>query len=112
MIDEKAIVSYKLIIKRPNEEDCVNTDPIGMCSVTDCINCKHALVKIIREDGMVMRNDWKKNKRNSNQILTVDNAKPTIKTLEDMFGIKLSLIQKIQCKFGYWIRQKSKLRKR
>ncbi|WP_143322979.1 hypothetical protein [Clostridium sp. HBUAS56010] len=57
-MDYKDTNEYKVIIKTGIKCNCFEIDPIGLCSVTDCMNCGNANTKIIRiEDGCVMRDD-------------------------------------------------------
>ena len=70
MMDGRAITEHKLIIKIIDENECAKYDPIGLCYVDDCMSCPNARVKIIREDGIVMRNDFK-DKRNVQRYHTI-----------------------------------------
>ena len=62
MMDDRAITEYKLIIKVYDQKKCAEYDPFGLCYVDDCISCPNSRIKIIREDGVVMRDDFKDNK--------------------------------------------------
>ena len=65
-MDNRAITEYKLIIKVCNRSECAKYDPFGLCYVDDCLSCPNARVKIIRQDGIIMRNDFENNK-NANE---------------------------------------------
>lgn len=62
MMDNRAITEYKLIIKICDQKKCAEYDPFGLCYVDDCMSCPNSRIKIIREDGVVMRDDFKDNK--------------------------------------------------
>lgn len=62
MMDDRAITEYKLIIKVCDQKKCAEYDPFGLCYVDDCMSCPNSRIKIIREDGVVMRDDFKDNK--------------------------------------------------
>jgi len=61
-MDNRAITEYKLIIKVCNRSECAKYDPFGLCYVDDCLSCPNARIKIIRQDGIIMRNDFENNK--------------------------------------------------
>lgn len=62
IMDDRAITEYKLIIKICDQKKCAEYDPFGLCYVDDCMSCPNSRIKIIREDGVVMRDDFKDNK--------------------------------------------------
>jgi len=57
MIEETKTIHYDVTITTDVETKCSEIDPIGTCTVTDCMTCKNARVQIVREDGVVMRDD-------------------------------------------------------
>ena len=62
MMNDRAVTEYKLIIKICDQKKCAEYDPFGLCYVDDCMSCPNSRIKIIREDGVVMRDDFKDNK--------------------------------------------------
>ena len=87
---------YRLIIDVVDTDECCSIDPIGLCTPEDCMSCKNARIKLIRTDGVNMREDadfnigyeLKKHRK-------YDNYKSNpIFYLEEMFGVKFSSWQK------------------
>lgn len=62
MMDSRSITEYKLIIEVCDEQECTKYDPFLLCYVDDCMSCPNARVKIIRQDDIIMRNDFKDGK--------------------------------------------------
>ena len=54
---EKKTINYMVTIATEAKCPCSQIDPIGTCTPTDCMTCENATVKIVREDGEVMRDD-------------------------------------------------------
>lgn len=98
MMDDRAITEYKLIIKICDQKKCAEYDPFGLCYVDDCMSCPNSRIKIIREDGVVMRDDFKNNKNTAREdkiwsyrrMLERDG----IGLFEEMYDIKFSKLQK------------------
>ena len=61
MMDDRALVEHKLIIKQLDRTECAKIDPLGHCYTHDCLRCPNARVKITRQDGVVMRDDFVQN---------------------------------------------------
>ena len=98
MMDDRAITEYKLIIKVYDRKKCAEYDPFGLCYVDDCMSCPNSRIKIIREDGAVMRDDFKDNKNvnakdkiwSYRRMLERDG----IGLFEEKYDIKFSKLQK------------------
>jgi len=56
-MEDKKTIHYDVTITTDVEMKCSEIDPIGTCTVTDCMTCKNERVQIIRENGVVMRDD-------------------------------------------------------
>lgn len=69
-----------------------------MCYVDDCLSCPNARVKIIRQDGIIMRDDFKNNKNTGEEerILTYKRMldRDGIELFERMYNIKFTKFQK------------------
>lgn len=69
-----------------------------MCYVDDCLSCPNARVKIIRQDGIIMRDDFKNNKNTGEEdrILAYKRMldRGGIKLFEKMYNIKFTKFQK------------------
>lgn len=69
-----------------------------MCYVDDCLSCPNARVKIIRQDGIIMRDDFKNSKNTSEEerILTYKRMldRDGIELFERMYNIKFTKFQK------------------
>lgn len=69
-----------------------------MCYVDDCLSCPNARVKIIRQDGIIMRDDFKNNKNTGEEdrILAYKRMldRGCIKLFEKMYNIKFTKFQK------------------
>ncbi len=97
-MDNRAITEYKLIIKVCDRSECAKYDPFGLCYVDDCLSCPNARVKIIRQDGIIMRNDFENNK-NANEESKICAYKRMldrdgIELFEKMYNIKFTKFQK------------------
>lgn len=57
MMEHKQTTNYTLTITTDVECPCAHIDPIGLCTPTDCMTCRNARVKIVREDNEIMRDD-------------------------------------------------------
>ena len=97
-MDDRAIIEYKLIINVCDRGECAKYDPFGLCYVDDCMACPNARVKIIREDGVVMRDDFKSKKNiwHENRIWTYKRLfeRDGIKLFEEMYNTKFTRLQK------------------
>lgn len=98
MIEDKKTIHYDVTITTDVETRCSEIDPIGTCTVTDCMNCKNASVRIVREDGIVMRDDGETGKNagyeeNLSYIKYKYKENPA-EFMESVLGIKLSKWQK------------------
>lgn len=69
-----------------------------MCYVDDCLSCPNARVKIIRQDDVIMRNDFKndKNSGEEDKIWTYKRMleRNGIELFEKMYNIKFKKFQK------------------
>lgn len=69
-----------------------------MCYVDDCLSCPNARVKIIRQDGVIMRNDFKndKNSGEKDKLWAYKRMleRNGIELFEKMFNIKFTKFQK------------------
>lgn len=69
-----------------------------MCYVDDCLSCPNARVKIIRQDGIIMRDDFRNNKNTGEEdrILAYKRMldRGGIKLFEKMYNIKFTKFQK------------------
>ena len=97
-IDNRAITEYKLVIKVCDRGECAKYDPFGLCYVDDCMSCPNARVKITREDGDVMRDDFK-NKKNTGREDTIWSyrrmlERDSVELFEEMYDTKFSKWQK------------------
>lgn len=87
-----------MIIKVCDRSECAKYDPFGLCYVDDCLSCPNARVKIIRQDDVIMRNDFKNNKNSGEE----DNIwaykrmieRNGIELFEKMYNIKFTKYQK------------------
>ena len=98
IIDDRAITEYKLVIKVCDREECYKYNPFGLCYVDDCMSCPNSRVKITREDGAVMRDDFK-NKKNTGREDKIWSyrrmlERDSIELFEEMYNIKFSKWQK------------------
>ena len=66
-MDNRAITKYKLLIKVCDQKEFAKYNPFGLCYVDDCMSCPNSRVKITREDGVVMRDDFKNNKNTAKE---------------------------------------------
>lgn len=100
MEDNYQITKYQLIIEECDKNKCAEIDPLGTCTVDDCIQCPNARVKIIRQDGIVMRNDFVQDvniKHKDNLSLCKYLLQKTgVSLIEDAFGCtEIELFQKM-----------------
>lgn len=69
-----------------------------MCYVDDCLSCPNARVKIIRQDDVIMRNDFKndKNSGEEDKIWAYKRMleRNGIELFEKMYNIKFTKFQK------------------
>lgn len=69
-----------------------------MYYVDDCLSCPNARVKIIRQDGIIMRDDFKNNKNTGekDRILAYKRMldRNGIELFEKMYNIKFTKFQK------------------
>lgn len=98
MMDGRAITEHKLIIKIIDKNECAKYDPFGLCYVDDCMSCPNARVKIIREDDIVMRDDFK-DKRNVQRYHTINYFKRLfsregINFFEEVYNKKFTKLEK------------------
>lgn len=97
-MDNRAITKYKLLIKVCDQKECVKYAPFGLCYVDDCMCCPNSRVKITREDGVVMRDDFKNNKNTAREDKIWSYRKMLerdgIGLFEEIYGIKFSKLQK------------------
>lgn len=97
-MDDRAITEYKLIIKVCDKHECAKYDPFGLCYVDDCMSCPNARVKIIRQDNVVMRNDFidSKNANRADKILTYKRMleRNGVELFEKMYNTKFTKFQK------------------
>lgn len=56
-MENKKEIKYDVTITTEVECNCAEIDPLGLCTPTDCMTCQNARVRIVREDGTVMRDD-------------------------------------------------------
>ena len=110
MMDDRAITEYKMIKKVCDRAECAAIDPLGQCTVDDCMQCQNARVKITRQDGVVMRDDFTQeaNIRHENNLslckwllqregvsLVEDAYKATgIDLIEKMYDVKFTKFQR------------------
>ena len=90
MMNDRAVTEYKLIIKICDQKKCAEYDPFGLCYVDDCMSCPNSRIKIIREDGVVMRDDFKDNIWSYKRMLERDG----IELFEKMYNVNFSKWQK------------------
>lgn len=97
-MENKKMIHYDVSITTDVETRCSEIDPIGTCTVTDCMNCKNARVRIVREDGTVMRDDNKIGKdagyEKSLSHIKYKYKENPAEFLESVLGVKLSKWQK------------------
>lgn len=101
MIEDKETINYELEITTPSKIMCARVDPFGLCTPTDCMTCKYSKVKITREDGIIMRNDWSNThtvnsgyERKYSEMIYEYKENP-IAFLEQFFGMSFTKWQKI-----------------
>lgn len=95
-MEDKPTIEYKVTITTPTDETCISADPLGLCTPTDCMTCKYSKVKIVREDNVVMRDDYQnKDGINAGYDSKYRNFKYRLTNnpatfLEEFLGLKLS----------------------
>lgn len=95
---EQKEINYTVTIKTEAEVSCAEIDPIGLCTPTDCMICKNARIKIVRDDGVVMRDDDKNDKnagyeKKLNDLRYEYKADP-IGFFENIVGVRLTKADK------------------
>ena len=98
MMDDRAMTEYKLIIKITDKDECAKYDPFGLCYIDDCMSCPNARIKIIRQDGIVMRDDFK-DKRNVQRYHTINYfkrlfARENLDFLEEVYEKKFNKVER------------------
>lgn len=87
-----------MIIKVCDRSECAKYDPFGLCYVDDCLSCPNARVKIIRQDDVIMRNDFKNNKNSGEEDKIWAHKRMIerngIELFEKMYNIKFTKYQK------------------
>lgn len=87
---------YRLIIDVVDLDECCDIDPIGLCTPEDCMSCKNARIKLIRTDGVNMREDADFNisyEQKKHRKYAKYKSNP-VYYMEEIFGVKFSLWQK------------------
>lgn len=97
-MEDKALISYKLFIKECDTNNCAEFSPFGICYIDDCLACPKTRVKIIREDGAVMRDDFKakKNTMIDDKLWSFKRMieRDGIEIFEKMYNVKFTKFQK------------------
>lgn len=92
---------YELTVEYIDESECGRIDPLGGCYPEDCLRCRNAKVKLIREDGTVMRDDDKENVQHLMDKYFIKHywRQNPYRFIEEYLGIKPSRFQKFIIRF-------------